>query len=65
MKTGLIAYRQALRKVSFNHLKCCTLTVARQWLKLRVQNFHTLYNNSLPLKPSFNQVDKKQVSPPI
>jgi len=24
--------------------------------------FHTLYNNSLPLKPSSSQVDKKQVS---
>jgi len=27
-------------------------------------DFHTLYNNTLPLKPSSSQVDKKQVSHP-
>jgi len=25
-------------------------------------DFHTLYNNSLPLKPFYSQVDNKQVS---
>ena len=46
-----------MRKAGFNYLS----VVARQWQKLRAQNFHTLYNNFLPLKLPSNQADKKQV----
>ena len=28
MKTGLIAYRQVLRKVGFNYIKCCSSPMA-------------------------------------
>jgi len=28
MKTGLIAYRQVLRKAGFNYLKCCSSPMA-------------------------------------
>ena len=32
--------------------------VACQWLQLSKQNFHMFYTNSLPLKPSTEQVPK-------
>ena len=57
-KTGLIAYRQVLRKVGFNYSKCCSSLMA----EATSIEFHTLYNNTLLLKPSSSQVDKKQVS---
>ena len=51
MKTGLIAYRQVLRKGGFN-----LSVVARQLLKLKV------YDSSSPLKLSTKQVAKKKFS---
>ena len=58
-KTGLIAYRQVLRKAGFNYLKCCSSPMAEA---TSIEFSHTLYNNALPLKPSSSQIDKKQVS---
>ena len=48
-KTGLIGYRNALRKASFNYLKCCSSPIA----ETGITNF---YKNFLPLTPSSKQV---------
>ena len=42
MKAGLIAFRQVLRKVGFNYLKCCSLPMA----EAMCTEFHTWYNSS-------------------
>ena len=37
MKTGLIAYRQVLRKAGFNYSKCCSSPMCENWLFLHVK----------------------------
>ena len=52
-KTGLIAYRQVLRKP----VLIIQSVVARQWTSIVIIIIiHTLYNKTLPLKPSSSQV---------
>ena len=58
MKTGLIAYRQALRKAGFNYSKCCSSPMAED----TSIKFSHIIQQYLTLKLSSSQVDKKQVS---
>ena len=57
-KTGLIAHRQVLRKAGFNYSKCCSSPMA----EATSIEFSYIIQQHLLLKPSFSQVDKKQVS---
>ena len=54
MKTGLIAYRQVLKKAGYNYSKCCSPPMAEATRK----QFSHIMQHTLPLKPSSSQVDK-------